>query len=127
MKLKGRIIQPGMVEGIALVSKDPISFLEGVNPETSQVTEKGHDLEGEYIKNRILVFPHGRGSTVSSYVIYKMAKRGTAPKAIVNSECETIVAVGAIIAGIPCVDRIDITKIKTGDKVRIDGETVEVK
>jgi predicted aconitase with swiveling domain len=126
VKLEGRIIQPGKAEGEALVSSDPISFLEGINPETGQVTEKGHALEGEYIKDKILVFPHGRGSTVSSYAVYKMAKKGVGPKAIINAECETIVAVGCIISEIPCVDKIDITKIKTGDKVRIDGGTVVV-
>jgi hypothetical protein len=126
MKLKGRVIQPGKVEGIALVSKDPMSFLEGVNPETGVVTEKGHAIEGQCIKDRILVFPHGRGSTVSSYALYKMAKRGTAPKAIVNSECETIVAVGCIISEIPCVDKIDISKIKSGDRVMVEGESVTV-
>ena len=126
MKLKGRVIQPGSVEGTALVSKDPISFLEGINPDTGQVTEKGHSLQGEYVKDRILVFPYGRGSTVSSYAIYKMTKRGVGPKAIINEECETIVAVGCIIGEIACVDRIDISQIKTGDKLEISNEEVTI-
>ena len=72
------------------------------------------------------VFPFRKGSTVGPYTIYQLAKLGTAPVALVNKECETIVAVGAIIADIPCVDKIDIAGIKSGDKVRVDGDRVFV-
>jgi predicted aconitase with swiveling domain len=55
-----------------------------------------------------------------------MARAGTAPGAIINFESEAIVAVGAIISDIPMVDRVDITQIRTGDPVRVDGERVTV-
>jgi predicted aconitase with swiveling domain len=45
---------------------------------------------------------------------------------MINKECETIVAVGAIISEIPCVDRIDVSKIKTGDQVSIEDSTVNI-
>jgi hypothetical protein len=125
--LKGRTISPGRARGAALVSKDPIGFYGGIDAKTGIVIEKGHELEGESVKDKILVFPCGKGSTVGSYVIYGLKKNGVAPAAIVNQETETIVATGVILAGIPCVDGIDISKIKTGDKLVIDaGEgTVE--
>jgi hypothetical protein len=52
---------------------------------------------------------------------------GVAPKAIVNKETEPIVATGVILAGIPCVDKIDTDAINSGDLVKIkkDGN-VEV-
>ena len=52
-----------------------------------------------------------------------------APKAIVNKETETIVATGVILAGIPCVDKINIGEIKNGDKLFVDAGkgVVEVK
>ena len=120
--MKGRSISPGKAEGEALVSKEPIGFYGGVDPKTGEVIEKGHELEGKNVKDKILVFPCGKGSTVGSYVIYGLKKNGVAPKAIVNKETETIVATGAILAGIPCVDGIDIESIKTGDKVRVNAD-----
>jgi predicted aconitase with swiveling domain len=126
--LKGRTISPGKAKGEALVSKEPIGFYGGIDPKTGSVIEKGHELEGQNVKDKVLVFPCGKGSTVGSYVVYGLKKNGVAPAAIVNEETETIVATGTILAAIPCVDGIDIGKIKTGDvlKVNADEATVEV-
>ena len=126
MKLKGRIIKSGTAEGIALVSSEPIGFLGGIDPETGIVIEPGHPLERERVAGRVLVFPTGKGSTVGSYTLYRMARAGTAPAAIINSESEAIVAVGAIISDIPMIDQVDIAQIKTGNHVSIDGNRVEV-
>jgi predicted aconitase with swiveling domain len=119
MELKGRAISKGIVEGIAIVSKKPFSFLGGVDEE-GNIIDKESDLYGQSLKGMIFVFPYGRGSTVGSYVIYGLAKRGIL-KGIVNKECEPIVATGAILGGIPLVDRVDIEKIKTGDRIVVDG------
>jgi predicted aconitase with swiveling domain len=125
--MKGRKIFGGKVEGEALVSKEGISFYGGVDPDTGVVTEKGHPLEGQSVSGKVLVFPVGKGSTVGSYTIYRLKKNGKAPLAIINKECETVVAVGAIISEIPCVDQIDTDKIKAGEKLRINADegTVE--
>ena len=119
--MKGRTIYPGKTEGEALVSKEPIGFYGGIDMKTGIVIEKGHELEGKCVKDKILVFPYGKGSTVGSYVIYGLKKNGVAPKAIINKETETIVATGAILAGIVCVDGIDIDKIKDGDYIIIEA------
>lgn len=124
--MKGRIISPGKVEGIALVSGESIGFYGGVDINTGKVIEKGHELEGKCVKDKILVFPCGKGSTVGSYVIYGLKKNNMAPAGIVNKETETIVATGVILAGIPCVDHVDISNIKTGDNVAIDNEKVSI-
>ncbi|MEM2875261.1 MAG: DUF126 domain-containing protein, partial [Candidatus Hadarchaeales archaeon] len=120
--MRGRCISPGKARGEALVSRSPLGFYGGIDPKTGIVIEKGHELEGKCVKDKVLVFPQGKGSTVGSYVIYGLKKNGTAPAAIVNQETETIVATGAILAGIPCVDRIDISKFKTGDVLNVDAE-----
>ena len=123
-QLKGRVIYKGKAQGEALVTSQPISFYGGVDPNTGVVIEKGHELQGQSVKGKILVFPTGKGSTVGSYTLYRMKKNGTAPAGIVNRECETVVAVGAIISEIPCVDKIDISKIKTGNKIKIENEAI---
>ena len=126
MRLKGRKITRGKAKGIALVSKKPLSFLGGVDPETGIVKDIESDIRGESIKDKILVFPRGKGSTVGSYVIYQLKKNGVAPKAIIVEEAETIVATGAIIAEIPMVDKVDISKIKSGQIVEVDADKGEV-
>jgi predicted aconitase with swiveling domain len=129
MKLKGRKIYKGVAEGEAIVTKDGISFYGGVDPDTGKVVEVGHELEGQSITGKILVFPTGKGSTVGSYTLYRMKKNNTAPAAIVNKQIDTIIAVGCIISEIPCVDKIDVNEIKNGQKMVVNGSegTVEVK
>lgn len=119
--MKGRIISPGKCEGVAIVSKEPIGFYGGVDLKTGVIIEKNHPLEGKCIKNKILVFPCGKGSTVGSYVIYGLKKNNVAPLGIINEETETIVATGVILAGIPCIDKIDISKIKDNNEILLDA------
>ena len=125
-QLKGRIIYKGKAEAEALVTEMPISFYGGVDPNTGVVIEKGHELLGQSIKGKILVFPQGKGSTVGSYTLYRMKKNGVAPAGMINKECETIIAVGAIISEIPTIDKVEIGKIKTGDKVKIENDLVSI-
>jgi len=122
MTFTGRTIFPGKASGEALVSRMGISFYGGVDPETGVVTEAGHDLEGQSIAGRVLVFPSGKGSTVGSYVLYRLKRNGHAPIAIINETCETITAVGCIIAEIPCVDQVTLSDLKTGMQLHVDAE-----
>jgi len=122
----GRAIRKGKASGVALVSPEPIGLLGGVDPDTGQIIERGHALQGECVSARVLVFPAGKGSTVGSYTLLRLVRSGKAPAAIVNAESEPIVAIGAVLADIPMVDQIDINLIGTGDMVTVDGERVEI-
>jgi predicted aconitase with swiveling domain len=127
IELTGRVIYTGQAEGEALVAAEPIGFFGGVDPETGVVIEAGHPLQGACVAGRVLVFPTGKGSTVGSYILYRLKKNEVAPAAIVNAESEPIVAVGAIISEIPMVDGIEIERIATGDWVIVNGQTLTVK
>ncbi|MFA5049784.1 MAG: DUF126 domain-containing protein [Candidatus Micrarchaeia archaeon] len=107
MKIYGRMISTGIVAGEVLISKDPISFLGGVDPKTGIVIERGHSIEGKCIADKILVFPRGKGSTVGSYVMLQLRKNRVAPTGIINLEAEPIIAVGAIISKIPMLDKLE--------------------
>jgi len=124
--MKGRTINPGKASGKALVSTEPIGFYGGVDLNTGIVIEKDHPLEGQNVKDTILVFPCGKGSTVGSYIIYGLKKNNVAPAGIINKETETIVATGVILADIPTIDHIDIDTIKTGDIITMDAEKATV-
>lgn len=118
---KGRVINPGYAEGQALVSSKPISLLGDINENGIFVVG---DLKGESVANRILVFPYGKGSTVGSYTLLRLKKRNLAPLAIVNKETEAIIAVGAVIANIPLVDKVEeefFSKVKSGDWVVVNA------
>jgi predicted aconitase with swiveling domain len=125
-RLQGRVIRAGRAAGQALVSSAPIGFLGGVDPDSGVVVEPNHPLDGQSVAGRVLVFPTGKGSTVGSYTILRLARNGVAPAAIINADSEAIVAVGAIIADIPMVDQVAIALIRDGDWVVVDDETVEI-
>jgi predicted aconitase with swiveling domain len=123
--LKGHKVAKGKAQGEALVSQSPISFMGGVNPETGLIVEKGHELEGMNVCEKILVFPTGKGSTVGSYQLYELTIQKKAPKAIINVRADSIVAIGAILGKIPMVDRLDknpLEIIVTGDLVEVDAD-----
>lgn len=121
LTLKGRKIVEGYCKAEALVSMKPLSFLGGVDPADGKIVEKNHDLCGKCVKDKVLCFPHGHGSTVGSYVLYALAKKNLAPKAIINQLADPVVVVGAIIAEIPMIDKIDVKQIETGDILEVDA------
>jgi predicted aconitase with swiveling domain len=125
MILYGRKVKGGTAEGETLVSTEPVSFYGGVDPISGCVIEPGHCCCGENISGKVFVFPTGKGSTVGSYVIYRMKKLGTAPVAIINVETETILATGCVISDIPLVDKLNrdpIKVIKNGMYVRVNAD-----
>ncbi len=124
--MRGRVIYAGQARGRALVTRMGISFFGGVDPETGLIVERGHELEGQSIAGRVLVFPRGKGSTVGSYTLYRLKRNGLAPAAIINSECDPVTAVGCIIAEIPCLDHLPLDRFRTGDEVVVEGERVRV-
>lgn len=124
MKIKCRTISRGCAEGQVMITRDPISFLGNVDPKTGKVMDENHELFGQFVKGKVLVFPHGKGSTVGSYVIYQLFKNGVAPAAMINLESEPIVAVGAIISAIPLVDRLEndpYTFLRNGMSIKVNS------
>jgi hypothetical protein len=62
---------------------------------------------------------------VGSYTLYRLKKNGVAPRAIINVECEPIVAVGAIISDIPAIDRLEknpLTLFQSGKKLKVNAD-----
>ncbi len=122
MRLPARRISPGRAEGRALVSPVPFSFVGGADPEKGTVLDEATGCRGEPLAGRVFAFPQGKGSTVGSYAIYGLAKRGIGPAALLNERAEAIVAAGAILGGVPMVDRVDLGAFVTGDWVIVDAD-----
>jgi predicted aconitase with swiveling domain/8-oxo-dGTP pyrophosphatase MutT (NUDIX family) len=119
--LRGRGISRGKASGNLILLGEPFSFLGGVDPKTGRLIVAS-GIEGKNIRNSIFAFPYGRGSTVGSYTLLQMKKEKTMPAAIINEKAETIVATGAVMAGVPMIDSIDLRLLCDGDEVVIDGE-----
>jgi hypothetical protein len=122
MKIKAKGIGHGRAKSSIVVSQLPISFLGGVDPIQGAVVEASSDIKGKSFAGKILAFPHGKGSTVGSYVIFQLKKSGTAPAAILNYRAEAIVATGAILAGIPMLTGVPVEVLKEGDRAIIDAD-----
>ncbi|MBP2145559.1 putative aconitase with swiveling domain [Methanofollis sp. W23] len=122
--VKGRGIARGVASGKLLVSDAPLSFLSGVDPETGVIMEEGHPLQGQSIAGTVFAFPYGKGSTVGSYIMYALSRNEKAPAAIINTEAEPIIATGAIMGGIPMVDRLEVAlaDLPDGTEVTVDGD-----
>jgi len=132
--LKGKAVIPGAVDGKAIVSKEPLSFWGGVNPDTGEVIDRRHDCSGKMLADTIFVFPNGKGSSTGSAVLMECAKNHVAPAAIINSKLEPILALGAVIVEvlyqktIPMVvlSEEDLGKIQENDhvSVELDGSII---
>lgn len=125
MLIRGRGVSKGTGRGALLISPAPISFLSGVDATSGVIVETGHPLKGESVAGRVLAFPFGKGSTVGSYVLYALRRNGVAPAGIVNAEAEPIITVGAIIAGIPLIDHLEVplNRLKNGVCSVVHGDT----
>lgn len=94
-------IGKGLILAEAIVSTEPVSFNNGVEPTNGIVIEPGHQLEGQCVTGKVMVFPVGKGSAGGSYVLYDLAVRKTAPAAIINTRSDTIIVIGCIMGRIP--------------------------
>jgi predicted aconitase with swiveling domain len=121
---RGRGLVRGRGRGPLLVSEEPLSFYGGVDPLTGEIVERGHELYGRSVAGAILVFPYGKGSTVGSYTLLRLARRGKAPAGIVNLASEPIVVVGCMLGGIPLMDSPDPNPIAL--KRELEGREAEL-
>jgi predicted aconitase with swiveling domain len=123
--LKCHRIVSGYGEGEALVSHEPICFYL-TDPKTGVVREKDHELVGRSVRNKVLVFPSGKASSVVQIDgLYKLASNDAAPKAMIVKDVETVLIVSAFIARVPLVDRLEkdpLKIIRSGDLVKVNAE-----
>jgi predicted aconitase with swiveling domain len=120
-----KVLVSGKVEGIVLKSEDPINFLGTVNKKTGIISDKNHDLFEKPVKNSILLFPSGIGSSVGAYTIYSIKSNNTAPLAMICKKADLTVATGCALANIPLIiiSEEEFTSIKNGMKLSFDTDS----
>ncbi len=123
--LKGRQVFGGCAEGEALVTQETISGWGGIDPMTGTIVDLRHELAGQCIAGKILVFKGAKGSSGWSAFFHEARLNGVAPGAMVFCETTTKIALGAVVTRVPAVtdlDRDPTRVIETGDWVRVDGD-----
>ena len=119
-----KILVSGKVEGIVLKSEKPINFLGTVDKKTGIISDENHDLYQKSLKDTVLVFPSGVGSSVGAYTIYSIKSNQTAPLAMICKKVDLTVATGCALANIPLITINDeeFSSIKNGMKISFDTE-----
>lgn len=123
-------ISSGVAEGEILISEEPILFYH-TDPKTGIITEHGHCLEGISVKDKILVFPGGKGSSVvPADGMYRLEKEGTAPLGFIVEELDTVLVSSAVIMEMPMVFQVEqefYSHIKDGTRIKMDTGTGMIK
>ncbi len=128
-KLKGCCVVPGVATGEVLTTLQPISFWGGVDPATGLINDPRHELFGQSVAGKVLVFPFGKGSSTGSLIMLELARVNKAPAAIVNVRTEAILATGPIVCKhfygkeipIISVDENSVQKLQTGQQVTVNA------
>ena len=120
-----KVLVSGKVSGSILKSKKPINFLGTVDKETGVISDKNHDLFGKSIKDNILVFPSGVGSSVGAYTIYSIKSNNSAPLAMVCQKADLTVATGCALANIPLItiDEDEFSRLENEMKISLDTDS----
>nr|ABZ09128.1 putative protein of unknown function DUF126 [uncultured marine crenarchaeote HF4000_APKG6D9] len=119
-----KILVSGKVQGTVLKSNDPINFLGTVDKKTGIISDKNHDLFKKSLKDSILVFPSGVGSSVGAYTIYSIKSNNVAPRAMICQKADLTVATGCALANIPLITITDeeFLSIEDGMKISLDTD-----
>ena len=123
-----KVIVQGKVKGTVLKTTNPINFLGAVDKKTGVIHDQKHDIFEKSIKDSILVFPHGIGSSVGAYTIYSLKNYESAPLAMICKKADLTVASGCALANIPMivVSKEQFDSIETGKEVEINTESTTI-
>jgi uncharacterized protein len=123
-----KIIVKGKAKGKIMKSNNPINFLGAVDKKTGIIRDETHDMYQKSLKDTILVFPYGIGSSVGAYTIYSLKSNGSAPAAMICTKPDLSVASGCALADIPLViatqDYFD--SLKDGEEITIDTDAEKI-
>ncbi|MEM9441257.1 MAG: DUF126 domain-containing protein [Pseudomonadota bacterium] len=118
------------VEGQALVAKDNFSARYDLDRLKGIFSRPAHALAGQTYVDKIIVLNTAKGGVASAWMLYEMASRGMAPKALLFNAANTILAQGAALAEMALCDRFeagDVTSlIETGDQLIVEPALGEV-
>jgi len=95
--IDGVSLHPGAATGPLLVLDAPLSFWGGTDP-SGRIVDAHHPQHGASLTGRVVAMRTGRGSSSSSSVLAELIRAGTAPAALLLTEPDTIIVLGALAA-----------------------------
>ena len=123
-----KIIVQGKTQGTILKTTSPINFLGAVDKKSGVIRDEKYDIYEKSIKDTILVFPHGIGSSVGAYTIYSLKSHKSAPLAMICQKADLTVASGCALANIPMivVSNEEFDSLGDGNQITIDTSTEKI-
>ena len=123
-----KIIVQGKAQGTVLKTTNPINFLGAVDKKTGVIRDDTYDIFEKSIKDKVLVFPHGIGSSVGAYTIYSLKSNHSAPIAMICQKADLTVASGCALANIPMivVSNEEFNSIQNGNEISTDTKSEKI-
>ena len=123
-----KVIVQGKAEGTILKTSNPINFLGAVDKQTGVIRDKKYDIYEKSIKDIVLVFPHGIGSSVGAYTIYSLKSHQSAPVAMICQKADLTVASGCALANIPMIvaTEEEFDSLNNGNHITVDTESEKI-
>ena len=123
-----KIIVQGKAQGTILKTTSPINFLGAVDKKTGMIRDKKYDIFGKSIKDTVLVFPHGIGSSVGAYTIYSLKSHQSAPVAMICQKADLTVASGCALANIPMIviSNEEFNSLHGGNEIMVDTTSEKI-
>ena len=123
-----KVIVNGKAEGTVLKTTNPNNFLGAVDNKTGMIQDKKYDIFEKSIKDSVLVFPHGVGSSVGAYTIYSLKSHQSAPLAMICQKADLTVASGCALANIPMiiVSPEEFNSIQDGKEIEVDTNSTDI-
>lgn len=116
-----RRILPGLAEGPVLAMAEGLSFWGGVDPETARVIDAHHPAHGAGLAGAVVMMPTSRGSCSGSGVMLDLMLNDRAPAALIFSEPEDILTLGALIGAEMFGRTVPVLRVSAEDFARLSA------
>jgi len=129
LKIRGRPFIQGSANGLALVSREPLSFWGGYDWKSGEIIDRRHPLSGMIAKGKILAIPFTRGSSTTTAVLLEAIRAGTAPNAIITTSTDFFFALASVVADelyttplpLVAISESDFANLQTGQQIEINN------
>ena len=113
------------IEAPALVMREGFSPRYDLDRLTGVISRIGHSVQGESIKDRILVIPTTKGGVAGGWAFFDLLHKGIAPAGLVFGKLNPVMVQGAVLAGLPVTEGWEpnaLDYVSSGDLIRVDPE-----
>ncbi len=110
------------VEGELVLSRDTFSIRYDMDRETGVISRRGHALEGQSLRGKIVYFPAVQGGVAAGWAFLALVHRQVAPAGLLFGRTNPVMIQGLVLAGIPVMHKVQpdpFSVFASGDRVRM--------